>query len=199
MAIKEQVFATLADVAKPGAILATNTSTLDVDRIAAGTKRPQDVLGMHFFSPANVMKLLEVVRGAATGADVLATVMQLAKRIGKTAVVARRMRRLHWQSDGRAISAAGDVPGRRGRVAGASRWRAGDVRHGDGAVPHERPGRQRYRLADPAATLRREAACRVLADRRSSVRARSLRPEGGRRLVSVRIRATRRAAGPSGG
>ena len=89
MAIKEQVFATLADAAKPGAILATNTSTLDVDRIASGTKRPQDILGMHFFSPANVMKLLEVVRGAATGADVLATVMQLAKRIGKTAVVAR--------------------------------------------------------------------------------------------------------------
>jgi 3-hydroxyacyl-CoA dehydrogenase len=58
-----------------------------VDRIAAGTNRPQDVLGMHFFSPANVMKLLEVVRGAATGAEVLATVMQLAKRIGKTAVV----------------------------------------------------------------------------------------------------------------
>src|SRR5207342_713872 len=82
-----QVFATLTDVAKPRAILATNTSTLDVDRIAARTNRPQDVLGMHFFSPANVMKLLEVVRGAATGADVLATVMRLAKRIGKTAVV----------------------------------------------------------------------------------------------------------------
>ena len=87
MAIKQQVFATLDDMAKPGAILATNTSTLDVDRIAAGTQRPQDVLGMHFFSPANVMKLLEVVRGERTGADVLATVMQLAKRIGKTAVV----------------------------------------------------------------------------------------------------------------
>jgi len=87
MAIKERVFATLGDVAKPGAILATNTSTLDVNRLAAGTNRPQDVLGMHFFSPANVMKLLEVVRGAATGAEVLATVMQLAKRIGKTAVV----------------------------------------------------------------------------------------------------------------
>ncbi len=82
------MFATLDDVAKPGAILATNTSTLDVDQIAAGTRRPQDVVGMHFFSPANVMKLLEVVRGRATGADVLATVMQLAKRIGKTAVVA---------------------------------------------------------------------------------------------------------------
>ena len=88
MAVKQKVFATLDDVAKPGAILATNTSTLDVDKIAAGTRRPQDVVGMHFFSPANVMKLLEVVRGKATGADVLATVMQVGKRIGKTAVVA---------------------------------------------------------------------------------------------------------------
>ncbi|MCC7326409.1 MAG: enoyl-CoA hydratase/isomerase family protein [Burkholderiales bacterium] len=87
MAIKEEVFAKLDAVAKAGTILATNTSTLDVDRIAAGTRRAQDVVGMHFFSPANVMKLLEVVRGKATGVDVLATVMQLAKRIGKIAVV----------------------------------------------------------------------------------------------------------------
>jgi 3-hydroxyacyl-CoA dehydrogenase len=74
-------------VARPGAILATNTSTLDVDGIAAVTKRPQDVLGMHFFSPANVMKLLEVVRGSKTAKDVLATVMSTAKTIKKTAVV----------------------------------------------------------------------------------------------------------------
>ena len=87
-AIKQQVFATLDGIAKPGAILATNTSTLDVDRIAAATKRPQDVVGMHFFSPAHVMKLLEIVRGAHTGVDVLATVMRLARRIDKTAVVA---------------------------------------------------------------------------------------------------------------
>ena len=86
-AVKESVFNRLDAVAKPGAILASNTSTLDVDRIAAFTRRPQDVLGMHFFSPANVMKLLEVVRGKATAKDVLATVMALAKKIGKTAVV----------------------------------------------------------------------------------------------------------------
>ena len=89
MAIKQAVFRKLDEAAKPGAILATNTSTLDVDVIAAATKRPQDVVGMHFFSPANVMKLLEVVRGAATVPDVLTTVMQLARRIGKTAVVSR--------------------------------------------------------------------------------------------------------------
>ncbi|MGH8061870.1 MAG: 3-hydroxyacyl-CoA dehydrogenase NAD-binding domain-containing protein, partial [Pseudoxanthomonas sp.] len=85
--VKQSVFTQLDVVAEAGAILASNTSTLDVDRIAAFTQRPQDVLGMHFFSPANVMKLLEVVRGAATGKDVLATVMALSKKIGKTAVV----------------------------------------------------------------------------------------------------------------
>ncbi|MBV8620578.1 MAG: enoyl-CoA hydratase/isomerase family protein [Curvibacter sp.] len=85
--VKEAVFKQLDAVAKPGAILASNTSTLDVDRIAAFTQRPQDVVGMHFFSPANVMKLLEVVRGKATAKDVLATVMGIAKKIKKTAVV----------------------------------------------------------------------------------------------------------------
>ena len=87
MAIKEAVFARLDALAKPGAILATNTSYLDVDRIARATTRPQDVIGLHFFSPANVMKLLEVVRGQATTPDVIATAMALGKRIGKTAVL----------------------------------------------------------------------------------------------------------------
>ncbi|MCY7314173.1 MAG: enoyl-CoA hydratase/isomerase family protein [Rubrivivax sp.] len=87
MGVKEQVFKQLDAVMKPGAILASNTSTLDVNRIASFTQRPQDVVGMHFFSPANVMKLLEVVRGAATAKDVLATVMRTAKTIRKTAVV----------------------------------------------------------------------------------------------------------------
>lgn len=86
--VKQAVFRRLDDVAKPGAILASNTSTLDVNQIAAFTRRPQDVVGMHFFSPANVMRLLEVVRGAKTANDVLATVMQLAKKIRKVAVVA---------------------------------------------------------------------------------------------------------------
>jgi 3-hydroxyacyl-CoA dehydrogenase len=87
MGVKEQVFRQLDAVVKPGAILATNTSTLNVDQIAAFTRRPQDVVGLHFFSPANVMRLLEVVRGKATAKDVLATVMSLAKVIRKTAVV----------------------------------------------------------------------------------------------------------------
>lgn len=87
LGVKEQVFKTLDEVMKPGAILASNTSTLDVNKIAAFTKRPQDVIGMHFFSPANVMKLLEVIRGEKTAKDVLATVMALGKKIKKTTVV----------------------------------------------------------------------------------------------------------------
>ncbi len=87
LGVKETVFKTLDEVMKPGAILASNTSTLDVNKIAAFTKRPQDVIGMHFFSPANVMKLLEVVRGEKTAKDVLATVMQLGKKVKKTCVV----------------------------------------------------------------------------------------------------------------
>jgi 3-hydroxyacyl-CoA dehydrogenase len=85
--VKEAVFKQLDAVMKPGAILASNTSTLDVNKIANFTKRPQDVVGLHFFSPANVMKLLEVVRGDKTGKDVMATVMAVAKKIKKTAVV----------------------------------------------------------------------------------------------------------------
>ncbi len=87
MGVKEKVFKELDRVMKPGAILASNTSTLDVNQIAAFTKRPQDVVGLHFFSPANVMKLLEVVRGEKTAKDVMATVMAAAKKIKKTAVV----------------------------------------------------------------------------------------------------------------
>lgn len=88
MDIKKEIFAKLDTIAKPGAILASNTSYLDVNEIASATSRPGDVLGMHFFSPANVMKLLEVVRGDKTADDVLATVMKISKKIKKVAVVA---------------------------------------------------------------------------------------------------------------
>ena len=87
MEVKKEVFGKLDEVVKQGAILASNTSYLDVDEIATATKRPGYVLGMHFFSPANVMKLLEVVRGKETRHDVLATVMKLSKKIGKVAAV----------------------------------------------------------------------------------------------------------------
>ncbi|MDX2417579.1 MAG: 3-hydroxyacyl-CoA dehydrogenase NAD-binding domain-containing protein, partial [Xanthomonadales bacterium] len=83
MAVKKEIFKRLDQVCKPGAILASNTSYLDLDEIAQVTSRPQDVVGMHFFSPANIMRLLEVVRGAKTAPDVMATVMQLTRQIGK--------------------------------------------------------------------------------------------------------------------
>ncbi|GGJ61633.1 3-hydroxyacyl-CoA dehydrogenase [Sphingopyxis bauzanensis] len=88
MDVKKDIFGKLDKIAKPGAILASNTSYLDVDEIATATSRPGDVLGMHFFSPANVMKLLEVVRGEKTAPDALATAMAIGKKVGKVAVVA---------------------------------------------------------------------------------------------------------------
>jgi len=86
MAVKQAVFARLGNVAKPGAVLASNTSTLDIDAIAAASGRPADVVGMHFFSPANVMKLLEVVRGRDSAADAIQTAMVIGRKIGKVAV-----------------------------------------------------------------------------------------------------------------
>ena len=88
MSVKQDIFGKLDAICKPGAILASNTSYLDVNVIAQATRRPQDVVGLHFFSPANVMKLLEIVRGDATADDVLATAMALARKIRKVAVIA---------------------------------------------------------------------------------------------------------------
>jgi 3-hydroxyacyl-CoA dehydrogenase len=88
MALKKEIFAKLDKIAKSGAIIATNTSTLDVNEIAAQTKRPQDVVGLHFFSPANIMRLLEIVRAEKTANDVMATSMAIAKKIGKVGVQA---------------------------------------------------------------------------------------------------------------
>ncbi|WP_157269240.1 3-hydroxyacyl-CoA dehydrogenase [Azohydromonas aeria] len=89
MALKQRLFRELDAAARPGAILATNTSGLDIDEIAAVTSRPQDVVGAHFFSPAHVMKLLEVVQARHTAPDVIATLMALGRRMGKVAVLAR--------------------------------------------------------------------------------------------------------------
>jgi 3-hydroxyacyl-CoA dehydrogenase len=132
MDVKQDIFRKLDAIAKPGAILASNTSTLDVDQIAAVTKRPQDVIGTHFFSPANVMRLLEVVRGKQTGKDVLATTMKLGKAIKKVPVVSgvcdgfignRMIEKYGQQSlfliDEGLLAAAGR---RSGAEMGASRW-----------------------------------------------------------------------------
>jgi 3-hydroxyacyl-CoA dehydrogenase len=87
MAIKQELFAQLDHVCRRGAVLASNTSTLDIDQIAAATSRPRDVIGLHFFSPAHIMRLLEIVRGQKTGNDVIATSLQFAKRLRKIGVV----------------------------------------------------------------------------------------------------------------
>jgi 3-hydroxyacyl-CoA dehydrogenase len=89
LALKKHVFASLDALAKPGCILATNTSTLDIDEIASGTARPESVIGLHFFSPAHVMRLVEIVRGRATGVGVVASAMAFARRLGKIGVVVR--------------------------------------------------------------------------------------------------------------
>lgn len=89
LAVKQGVFRQLDAIVRPGALLASNTSTLDVDLIASATARPADVIGLHFFSPANIMRLLEVIRGRQTSPQALATAMALARRLGKVAVVAR--------------------------------------------------------------------------------------------------------------
>lgn len=90
--LKQQIFRTLDATLKPGAILASNTSALDIDAIAAVTQRPESVLGLHFFSPAHIMKLLEIVRGARTAPEVLAATVELGQRIGKVSVVAGNCR-----------------------------------------------------------------------------------------------------------
>ena len=92
MELKKQVFGEIDAVAKPGAVLASNTSTLSIDEIASATKRPEDVVGHHFFSPANVMKLLEIVRGEKTSTEVLATSMALSRRLRKVGVLAGNCR-----------------------------------------------------------------------------------------------------------
>ena len=157
MGVKQKVFEKLDEVMKPGAILASNTSTLDVNKIASFTKRPQDVVGLHFFSPANVMKLLEVVRGAKTGKDVLATVMAHGQEDQEDGRGLGRVRRLHRQPHDRAVQPPGRLPAGRRRHAAAGGPRDREVRLRDGPVPHGRPGRQRHRLGDPQAPRRRSA------------------------------------------
>ena len=151
----------LDEVCKPGAILASNTSTLDLNAIAAFTQRPQDVVGAHFFSPANVMKLLEIVRGAKTGNDVLATMMQLAKKIKKTAVVSGVCDGFIGNRMVAAYHARGVLPAGRGRIGAADRRRARDVRHGDGHLQDGRPRRRRHQLGDPQAQVRGGSGARA--------------------------------------
>ena len=149
MALKKQVFAELDKVCKPGAILASNTSTLNVDEIASATSRPEMVIGTHFFSPANVMRLLEIVRGKATSKEVIATCMQLAKKIGKVGVLVGNCRgfvgnRMFGPYRREAQFLVEEGASVAGRGQGAVR-----LRHGHGPACHRRSRRTRRGLAHP--------------------------------------------------
>lgn len=147
MEVKKEIFTRLDKVAKPGAILASNTSFLSIDEIASATSRPGDVLGLHFFSPANVMKLLEVVRGAQTAPDTLATGMQTGAADRQGAGRVGRMLWLHRQPDAAAAAGQCRSPAAGRRDAGADRSGPHPFRHADGAVPDDGSRWGRHRLA----------------------------------------------------
>ena len=183
-------------VAKPGAILATNTSTLDVDEIAAVTKRPADVIGMHFFSPANVMRLLEIVRGDEDRATTCSRPRwSSAKTHREGRRAGRRLRRLHRQPHARTATSARPSCScsRRARCRSRS-TRCSRLRLPDGPVRDGRPGRPRRRLAHPQAQPRprhpRRALRAQIADQ--LVRAGPLRPEDRRAATTTTSRATAR-------
>ncbi len=187
MALKKEIFKELDRVCKPGAILASNTSTLSIDEIAASTSRPAFVIGTHFFSPANVMRLLEIVRGKATSKEVIATCMQLSKNARQSGRARRQLPRIRRQSHVWSLSPRSAVSGRRrcehrGRGPGAgtiSAMAMGPLATGDlaGLDVGWRIRKEYRHLEEPG--IRQPFA------RRSSVRARPLRAENRRRLVQV--------------
>ncbi len=146
MAIKKEVFGKLDAIVKQGAILATNTSVLDINEIATATKRPEAVIGMHFFSPANVMRLLEVVRGAKTSKPVIATVDGAREEDRQDRRAGRRVPRLRRQSHagGAPVASAGNAPRRRDAL--GHRQGAVRIRAADGTVRDVRPRRPGHRL-----------------------------------------------------
>ena len=210
MDLKKSVFERLDGVAKPGAILASNTSYLDIDEIAAKTKRPEDVLGMHFFSPANVMRLLEIVRGAKTSKSVLATIAAARAQDRQGRSRRRRLPRLRRQPDAGGAPARGDEAHPRRRDALGRRPRARRLRHADGPVRDERSCRPRHRLVgrdvearDASATscARRDGAGRRPA-RASTTTTRRATPNPRRMssrssAISRRRRASRSARSPT--
>ena len=149
MDLKKRIFGEIDKIAKSDCVLASNTSTLDIDEIAAVTARPQMVIGLHFFSPANVMRLVEIVRGKATGKEVVATALALAKKLGKVGVVVGNCRGFRRKSHDAALHARGSVSGGRRRDARAGGSRADQFRNGDGHLRRRRHGRNRPGMARP--------------------------------------------------
>ncbi|MEJ0043796.1 MAG: 3-hydroxyacyl-CoA dehydrogenase NAD-binding domain-containing protein [Rhizomicrobium sp.] len=186
MDIKKDIFTKLDAIVKPGAILATNTSGLNIDEIASVTKRPEAVIGLHFFSPANVMKLLEIVRADKTAKEVIATSMKLAKTIGKIAVLVGVCPGFRRQPDSRRARTRGAENGAGRRDAVGRRPRALRFRLPDGAVRDERPRRPRHRLGQ-GKEPRRDHPRRL-------VRGGPPRPEDRRGLLRLRPGDPRRQA-----
>ena len=147
MALKKQIFGEDRKIAKPDCILASNTSTLDIDEIASATSRPQMVIGHHFFSPANVMRLLEIVRGKATSKEVIATSMALAKKLNKVGVLAGNCRGFIGNRMIHCYGREAQFLVEEGARAGAGGQRDLRIRPGDGAARDGRPGGSGRRLA----------------------------------------------------
>ena len=185
MDVKKPVFAKLDEVMKPGALLFSNTSALDIDQLATMTRRPQDVAGTHFFSPANVMKLLEVVRGknfvAADAGNGDADGPQDRQDFGDGG----QHRWFRRQPFARAVQHRDGDPARGRLPARAGRQGDGRFRLSDGAVRGRRSGRSRYRLCQPQASRRGESELPQAADRRSPGRDGPLRAEDRRGMVSL--------------
>ena len=195
MDVKKKVFATLDRTARPDAILASNTSTLDIDQIAAATSRPGQVIGTHFFSPANVMRLLEIVRGKATSKETIATTMELARRIRKVGVlvgncdgfVGNRMLAPYLR-EAEFLVEEGATPAAGGQGHLRLRPAHGPVRDG-------RHGRARRGLAHPQGQGgHAQPPAALLAHRRPHLRDGALRPEDRRGLVPLREGQPRAAA-----
>ena len=185
MDVKKDVFGKLDAIVKQGAILATNTSALNIDEIATATKRPEVVIGLHFFSPANVMRLLEVVRADKTSKPVIATSMQLAKKIGKIAALVG----VCPGFVGNRILAQRQREAQKLVLEGAMPWacRPGALRFRlpDGTVRDERSGRPRHRLGEGEVERRNHP--------RRALRDGSPRPEDRRRLLRLRREPQRQA------
>ncbi len=186
MSAKKVAFGELDRICKPGAILATNTSSLDIDAIASVTSRPGEVIGMHFFSPAPVMRLLEIVRGQRSSKEVIATCMHLAKKLGKSGVlvgncpgfVGNRMFGFYRSEAQFIVEEGADIED--GRQGALRLW------YGHGPPDDSRSCRARYSLAhskgtSPSSEIRSSAAD----DRGSPVRNGAVWPEDGRRLVQI--------------
>jgi 3-hydroxyacyl-CoA dehydrogenase len=187
MELKKKTFAEIDGVAKPSAILASNTSTLDIDEIASATSRPSQVIGHHFFSPANVMRLLEIVRGKATSDQTIVSSMELAKRLKKVGVCAGNCRGFIGNRMFQTVCAGGEFPGRGRRDAPRDRRGAIRVGHGDGSAGRGGSGRARRRLSHPTGVQTHGGGGRSIPLRfRHPRRSRAIRPEDTRGILQVR-------------